>query len=821
MLRDIRYGVRMLRKHPGFTAVAVLSLAIGIGANTAIFSLVNAIILREVPYQRPEELVDINFSMPNFSFPVLSYPNFEDLRDGTAGIFSGVVATQLTPAEIGSGVGVGDDVLGAVVTGGYFSVLGIDAMLGRAIGPDDDRTPGAHPVVMLSHSYWQSAFDGDPDLVGRELRLNDRFFTVIGVAPADYPGSFRGIVQPAFYAPMMMLDELTGGNLLDARESHNVFAKARLASGATLAQAEAAVAAVVATLTAARPEGWEPASTFTLVPTTDVLLYPAVDGGIRVSAWLLMVAVASVLLLACVNLAGFLLARALDRRREVAVRLALGASRGALVRQLLTETTLLGLLGGGVGLGLAVWLLRVVRAVDLGLPVRLMLDVAPDSTVLAFTVGISTIAGTVLGLVPALQSTRPDVASTLKSETAEGGQPGQIRWRNAMVVTQLTVSLVLLVGAGLFLRSLQQRQAMDPGFGQTPTAIMSVAVPATRFAADEGRQYTSRLLDRFRSLPGVDAVGLIDRLPLTVYEQWIDFTVDGHEPLRDQDAFQADRAIVGTGFFDAAGIPLVQGRRFADSDRQGSQRVVIVSAAMARRFWPNGEAVGQRVHLTGGSPALPGGNVDLRVVGVARDINWRSLGEEPRLLVYVPYSQYLSQGVTFLARTSADAEQTALALLSTGTDMDAELSVQETLTMRQHLSAGLRPTQVVAFLMSVFAMLTLMLATIGLYGVVSYAIATRTREVGIRMALGAEASAIRRLLTTSGARLVVVGITMGLVLSLLVTRLISSLLFGIETFDPITFVSAPLVLGAAGLLAAYLPAHRASRIDPLAALRTD
>ena len=425
LFRDLRYGARTLCKRPGFTLVAILSLAIGIGANTAIFSLVNALILRDPPYERPDELVDIHLQLPdNLLFTSLSYPDFDDLRRGTTAVFAGVVGSQFTQAEVDSGDGAAN-VFGEAVTGNYFSVLGIDTILGRAIGPDDDRTLGAHPVVVLSHSYWQSRFSANPDIVGHDVQIEGRAYTIIGVATADYPGMLLGgLIRPAFYAPMMMLQELNGGNLLTARDNHNMTGKARLAPGVTLPQAETVVAAVSATLSATRPEGWDPAGAFSLMPTTDVLISPDLDGGLRTTARLLMVVVGLVLLLACLNLAGFLLARALDRRREVAVRLALGASRGALIRQLLTESTLLSLVGGGVGLGLAVWLLDLLPKIDLGLPVTVTLDVAPDATVLAFTLGISVLAGTVLGLVPALQSTRPDVVATLKSETAGGGKPG-------------------------------------------------------------------------------------------------------------------------------------------------------------------------------------------------------------------------------------------------------------------------------------------------------------------------------------------------------------------------------------------------------------
>ena len=817
--KDVRYGARMLRKRPGFTAVAVASLAIGIGANTAIFSLVNAIILREVPFDRPEELVDVHFQLPSLSLPTLSYPDFEDRRDGTSEVFNGIVATYFAGVQIGSETGVGL-VVAEVVTGDFFRVLGLEATHGRTIGVQDDLTPGAHPVVMLDHGYWQTAFGSDPRVVGRALTVNGRGYTIIGVGPREYRGSARGLIRPAFYAPMMMLDELAGFRQLDARDRRSLLGRARLAPDVTLAQAETAVAAVAASLTTTRPDGWDPAGTFALVPTEDVVLFPTVDGALRAMGGLLMMGVGLVLLLACVNLASFLLARALDRRREIAMRLTLGASRAALVHQLLTETTLLSVVGGGVGFGLALGLLRVVPNVDLGLPVTLTLDLGVDWTVLAFTLTISVVTGTLLGLVPALQSTRLDVGALLKRETAGEGPPGRLRWRHALVVTQLAVSLVLLVGAGLFLRSLQQWQAVDPGFGRAPAAIMAVLVAESRFTVDEGRRHTERLRDRFRALPGVETVGLTHNLPLAPGAQELDFTIDGQQP-PDQNAFHADYAIVDTGFFDAASIPIVRGRPFTEADRQAGEPVAIVSAAMARRFWPEGDAVGRLVRLVRGSPALSGERADLRIVGVARDIPWRSLGETPRPLIYLPYARYYSPYVEFVARTSADADQTASALLAAGKDVDADMWVVRTTTMQRHLSAQLRLPQLGALLLSVCATLGLLLAAIGLYGVVSYAVATRTREVGIRIALGADAAAISRLLTTSGVRLVMVGSGIGLALSLLMTRLLSSLLFGVEALDPITFVGAPLVLGATALVATHLPARRASRADAVTALRAD
>ena len=510
--------------------------------------------------------------------------------------------------------------------------------------------------------------------------------------------------------------------MIDDRGHHSLFVKARLRPGVTLPQAEAAVGAVAAQLTRDRIENWDPAGRFVLVPFTDVLLFPPMDVFIRAAAWLLMAVVGLVLLLVCTNLASFLLARALDRRKEIAVRLALGASRGSLVRRLLTETTLLSLLVGGAGIGLAGWLLDLLATADLPLPIPVTLDLGLDGRVLAFTLGVSIVAGALLGLVPALQSTRPDMVGALRSESAGGGQPGQLRWRNALVIAQLTISLVLLVGAGLFLRSFQQVQSVDPGFGREPTAILTFLTPSTRFTPDAARVYARRLFDRFRELPGVEAVGAISNLhlhPLNTSSS--DFNVDGFEPPTDHGAFIADRAEVDPGFFEAAGVEILRGRNFNDADRPDTQAVVIISEAMARRFWTDGDAVGRLVRRRDDDPPW-------LVVGVASDAKVRTLGEAPRNMVYLPYSQRFAPSLTVVARTSTDPERTALALLTAGREVDPDLWVLETKTMDRHLALMSLPQQL-SFVLSAFGVLALTLAAVGLYGVVSYSVAQRTREI--------------------------------------------------------------------------------------------
>ena len=813
--RDIRDGVRSLARRPAFTAVAILSLALGIGANTAIFSLVNAVVLRDSPVERPEEVVNLYLHQASFEFGTLSYPDFEDVRDGAAEVFSDIAASHFVPLTVDRGEGGGVGLAPAeAVTGSYFPMLGIEAAVGRTLLPSDDVSRGGHPVVMLDHRYWQSAFAGDPDVVGHEMRVGGRAYTVIGVGPPDFAGTIRGLT-PTFYVPYMMAEELNGHSIFDDRGQNSLFVKARLRPGVTLPQADAAVGAVAAQLTRDRMESWDPAGRFVLLPLTDVLLFPPLDGFIRGAAWLLMVVVGLVLLLACTNLASFLLARALDRRKEVAVRLALGASRRSLVRRLLIETTLLSLLAGGAGVGLAVWLLDLLATADLPLPVPVTLDLRPDGNVLGFTFGVSVAAGALLGLVPAQQSTRPDVAGALRSESAGGGQSGQLRWRNALVVTQLAISLVLLVGAGLFLRSFQQAQSVDPGFGREPAALLTFLTPATRFTPDEARVYTRRLLDRFRALPGVEAVGAISNLHLNPLSQRSsDFNIDGFEPPTDHGAFIADRVEVEPGFFEAAGIEIVRGRNFDNADRPDTRPVVIVSEAMARRFWTDGDAVGRLVRRRDPDPPW-------LVVGVASDAKVRQLGESPRNLIYLPYSQWFTPSLTVVARTAVDPERTALALLAAGRELDPDLRVLETKTMDRHLALMRLPQQLSAFVLSAFGVLALALASVGLYGVVSYGVARRTREIGIRKALGADGPRVVRLLVAGGLKLVVIGGALGLALAVVTTRLVGGLLFEVDALDPLTFAGVPLVLGAAALLAAWLPARRASRVSPVVALRTD
>ncbi len=812
--RNLRYAARRLLQSPGFTVTAILSLTLGIGANTAIFSMVNAVLLRPLPVQNPETLVDAYMFRPEVPYGTFSFPDYVDLRESTKDVFIGVEGTQLGLAQEDRDGGI-EMLPCELVTGGFFQLNGVNAQFGRTLLPEDDVAPGAHPVAMIGHSHWRNAFGADPDVVGSEVRLSGRLYTIVGVAPEDYPGKFRGIV-PAFFLPIMMVDELqpVGSSVLENRGSHSFFVRARLKPGVSMQQALVSTSAVAARLREEYPRNWSDDDDVSLIPTADVIVYPPFDRFARAAAWLLMIVVGLVLLITCANLASFLLARATDRRKEIAVRLALGAARKTLVGQLLTESVLLGLLGGVGGVVLGVILLKLLLAADLPLPVPVDLDLSLDTAVLGYSLLISVAAGMLFGLAPALQSTNPDVASTLKDETAGGGQASRLSLRNALIVVQVAVSFMLLIGAGLFLRSFQATQAVDPGFGRDPAALLTMAVPTTRYSENEGRLYMRSLFERFEQIPGVQAVGLTDNLQLnTLSTSTIRINVPGIEPPPDRDGHDVDRVTVDAGFFDAAGVPILQGRNFNETDRVDSPPVAIVSEALARRFWPGENAVGQMMERANGDAIM--------VVGVARDTKVRSLGEAPRPYVYTSYDQSYSSYVTVVSRTKLDPEVTALQILAATRELDPEAWVWEAKTMDEHLGIVLLPARLSAILLVVFAALALILASIGLYGVVSYAVSQRTREMGIRMSLGADASTVIKMLTGSGMKLVAVGGVVGLALALLVARLLSQLLFGVGAFDPITFVAVPALLGGVALLAAYFPARRACRVDPVSALRAE
>jgi predicted permease len=815
-LQDIRFALRTLRKSPAFTAVALISLAVGIGANTAIFSVVNAILFRDSPVQAPETLVNIYRDQGEGWLYWLNYPDYLELKGGSSGVLAALEGYQnvITQREVADGV---DVLMGEMVTGGYFSMLGVGAHIGRPLTPEDHLAPGAHPVIVLGYDYWTQAFGSDPAVVGASLRLAGRDYTIVGVAPPDFAGSVRGF-RPDFFAPIMMWGQLMPleENPMASRGSNSFSPVGRLAPGATLPQLRASLARVSEYLQESFPGVWQVGDSLVAVPAREVVVNPGVDRMVRAVNFLALGSVALVLLIACANVASLLLARAVERRREVAVRLAVGAGRRRLVRQLLTESALLGLFGGAGGLFLAPWVLQLAESATQSFAIPVGLDLGIDWTVLGFTAAVSLATGAAVGLVPALQATRPDVALILKSESAQAGRPKTVALSRTLVAGQMAVSAMLLVFAVLFIRSFGAARLIDPGFGYEPTASLSFMVPSPRYSDEEGLRLVTSFVERARALPSVTRAGAISNPHLnTLNRMFIDVRVDGVAPPPGRSAHSVDFTSVDAGFFAAAGIPLLEGRNFREEDRADGMPLAIINEAMAQRFWPGESPLGRTIHID-----VPGFG-DPMVIGVARTAKIRSLEESPRPFIYLPYAQEFNSWVTVLATTRGDPAATTRELHRLLRTTYPDVIVTRSTTLAEHIGIMHVARRLSALLSSALAGLALFLAAVGLWGVVSFAVAMRTREMGIRMALGSEPRGVVALMLRGGMRLVLIGGAIGLAAALLVSRGLSRFLFGVSALDPLTFGAGILVLLLTGALAAYVPARRASRADPVTALRAE
>ena len=813
LVSDIRLAIRRARKRPGFTLVALLSLTLGIGANTAVFSLVNAILLRRAPIPHPEQIAEIYQRQNDFPYSPFSYPDYVDFRRATATTFSQISISRFAIAAYDVGDHV-ESLTAELVNGDYFPLLGLHAEVGRLLGPEDDRAPGAHPVIVLSHEYWKRAFAGDPSAVGRTMRLAGRQYTIVGVAPRVYTGTLSGIA-PALFASVQMVNQLQPDirDQLVQRGNHSDFLKARLAPGATMAQARAVAERFTADMAKRYPSNWPSGTSLLVIPMTSIAVNPLLDGVVVPAAAALMIVVGLVLLVACANLASFLLAQARDRRKEVAIRLAIGAKRSVLVRQFLVESLLLSSVGGVAGVIVSGLALRGVLRADLPVPIPITLDVSLDWRVLAFSIGASAVAGVLFGLLPALSATRATVVETIKNENADGGPARRVTVRNTLVVGQVAVSLTLLITALLFLRSLQARATVDPGFGAAPAGILWMAIPTDRFDSTKRQLLLKDIEQRMAHIPGVVTVGAIDNIMLNpLSQQGKSIRVPGVTPPKGQTSFDVDFAAADSGLLGAIGLEVIRGRGITSIDGPTAPHVAVINEAMAKRFWPGKEAVGQTFSTD---------SVVYQVVGVTRTTKIRTLGEEPRPFIITSLAQEFSAAMMIVARTNGDAERTAAQMLATLREIDPGLMAIQVKTMSRHLATMLLPARLGAMAFMLFAGLALALAVLGVYGVVSYAVARRTREVGIRLAVGAQPRALVALLMREGFSLVAVGTVIGVLFGLGSAQVLATLLFGVGAGDPLTFLGAPVLLMFVGALAAFLPARRASRVDPASVLRAE
>ncbi len=809
---DLRYALRRITRNPGFTTTAVLSLALGIGANTVIFSIMNTFLFRPLPYTEPGELVNVYRDREGFQFGPLNYPDYLELRDVSSDIFEDLGGFQLviTQREYEDRV---EPLVGVLVTGNYFPLLGLVAHYGRTILPEDHIAPGAHPVIVLSHRYWKKSLGKDPAVLGRSIRIAGRDYTIVGVAPEAFTSPIPG-VAPDFFAPIMMVGDLMPleSDPLASRGTNSFFPLARLSPGTRLPEVDAVLNTLTQHLRESFPDVWQTGDTLQAVPTAEVVLHPSYDRLVVTANVLSMVMVGLILLVACVNLSGTLLARAVDRRKEVAVRLALGAGRGRLIGQLLTETMLLAAAGGAAGLILASWALHLVNTIPL--PGMLNLDIRLDQTVLGFTLTIALVCGVLVGLGPALRATRFEVAPTLKYESAGGGRVRTITTIRFLVAGQIAVSAILLVTAGLFLRSFTTLRVLDPGFGSRPTAMLSFMIPSREYSPAEGRAMVGSFLDEVETLPEVTQVGIVCNPHLNIVNyMFLDVNVAGTPPPPHRSAHMVDFTSVDEGFFTAAGIPFLEGRNFNQGDHVDSRPVAIVNETFARRFWPGESPIGRTITIE--SPGFP----DPTVVGVVRTVKIRSLEEAPLPFIYLPFTQEYNAWVTILAATHDEAGVTAGKIFRMLRESYPDLVVSGCKTMEEHIGILFVLRRLTALLSSLFAGIVLTLAVIGLHGVVRYAVSRRWREMGIRMSLGADPRSV--LMLTEGIRLALFGGGAGIVIALAATRLFRPFLFGVGAADPATFTTVAAVLLMVSLTAAFPPALLAGRVDPAVVLRSE
>jgi putative ABC transport system permease protein len=808
-IADLRYGLRGLRRNPGFTLGVILVLALGIGANTAIFSMVNAALLRPLPYDEASRLMQVWHVPPAKSFPGLtrfsvSPANYLDWKAQSTSFESMSIygGRNLTFG----GTDHPEVVVAAAVPPEFFTVLRTQPLLGRTFTADEDR-PGAR-VILLGYKFWRDHFGSDPNVVGRDITVNSQQYTVAGVMPEKF-------LMPDFakvWVPLAWSDTDRA-----VRGNHNYLVIARLKPSVQIEQAKAELASISSRLEQQYPEddkGWGA----TVIPLREQLV-----GDVRTALFVLLGAVAFVLLIACANVANLVLAKMLGRRRELAIRTALGASRAALLRHVLAETMLLSVLGGVLGLLLARF--------GMGLSMKLLADHLPpfvnvtlDTKVLAFTLLLSIAAGVLAGLVPSLRFSRVDANEALKQGTRGTSDSGG-KTRNLLVVCEVALSLVLLIGAGLMVRTLWELRNVGPGFDSSNVLTMSVAVPRDRFPSPATQvNFFQETLQRVRALPGVEDAGAIDDLPLGGGGSHQPFSIEGRPMLPMAEQPEVDVRMISPGYLRAMRVPVIRGRDFADSDAAGRPAVAMISAALARRFWPNEDPLGKHLTLT----FFPG--IPREVVGIVGDVKVDSLNEtRPVDTIYVAASQltpavgeaFRSFGMTLTVRTESDPHGAISAVTDAIHQVGPDIPVTDVLSMDDVIAQSTSPQRFNMLLLASFAGLALLLAAVGIYGVLSYSVRRRVREIGIRMALGASQAGILRLVVRDGMKPILIGVAIGLTAAVALSRFVASLVFGIQPTDPLTFTVVALLLVVVGIVANTLPAYRATRVEPVRTLREE
>lgn len=797
LFRDIRYGIRSLLKRPGFTMIAVIALALGIGANTAIFSLVNAVLLQPLPFAEPDRLVWVWGNIRNgTSRASVSPPDFLDYRQQNT-TFEEFAAAFGAPLPLNlTGSGEPERLTAAGVTGNYFNALGAQPQLGRTFLLENEK-PGSDQVAVLSHGLWQKRFGGDPTIINKTVVLDGRSFAVIGVMPQDF--NFPQAAE--LWVPINF--EIADG--MKIRKAHFLRPIGKLKNGVTLAQAQADLDVIAARLEEQYPDSnlsWS----LRLVSLREQLV-----GNTRPTLFILFGAVGFVLLIACANVANLLLVRAAGRQKEIALRTALGAGRFRIVRQMITESVLLALIGGALGTILAVWGIELLVKLSEG-NIPPTAQVRIDATVLTFTLLTSIFTGVLFGLAPALRTMNLNLIESLKEGGRSGAEGGQRnRTRSLLVVLESAVAVVLLIGAGLLVRSLIQLQNVSPGFDPHNVLTMRVDLPRQKYAtAEKAGNFFSQLEGRIDSLPGVEQVGLISELPLSGQPNDMPYTVEGRPPVPSDQAYDDDFRRVNTQYFSAMRIPFLRGRNFTEQEVRQSAKVVIISDLLARQVFPNEEPIGKRL-------IMAMGNQPFEIIGIVGDIRHRGLESTPLPAMYMPSNQ--APWMNIVVRTQGDPASLAGAVRNEVRAIDPDQPVAMVRTMDEWMETAVAGPRYRTALLALFAFVALVLASTGIYGVMSYSVTQRTHEIGVRMALGAKRSDVMKLVVRQGMSLVVIGVGIGIVGAIALTRVMATLLFGVTAKDPFTFVAVAALLTLVAFVACYLPARRATKVDPLVALR--
>lgn len=811
IVRDLRFSVRMLLKNPMFTIAAVTTLALGIGLNAATFSAVHGILLRPLQgAEDTEELVQLYRSWPGIEFGSNSVPHYQDIRDRTTGVFENVSAWYFDPLSI-SIDGRSERTMGMVVSANFFQTFGARPPLGRAFLPGvEDRDPGAHPVAVISHGYWESSFAADPDVVGSTLTINGHPFEVVGVAPADFRGPVS-FAAPPIYLPIMQANVLTPQfNRLEARGSNSMNVVARLHDGVTPERAQQQMDAVLLQLREEYPNSYEDQVGTKMVLQDEAGIHPSFGAAQMGMSTVMMVVVGMLLLIACVNVANLFLARARDRRREMGIRLSMGAGRGRIIQQLLTESLLFSIIAGLAGLGLAQVATGALANFRPPIDGPWAFNVEMDSTVLVFTFFVSMLTGFVFGMAPALQAANPDTVSAVKGEATS--RAGRSRTSSALVVAQMALSLLLLISSGLFLRALQSATAIDPGFDNPSSIALAAADPGLQgYEAARATEFWDRMLEDVSALPEVSSAGLTLSAPLGLSNSDRSVQVPGYE-FTEGERSSLHYTYVSEGYIETMGIELLEGRTFERTDDAENAPVMLVNKRFADRFWPGGSPLGKTVTTAGR---------DWEVVGVVETGKYQSLGEEAKEFMYFPNRVMGRTDMILVARTPGDPRVVMERIRAMVRDIDPDMPLYDVRTMEDHMGIALLPARLGGSVLGLFGLLGLALAAVGIYGVMAYSVSQRRRELGIRVALGADRASVLRLVLTEGMRLTLIGAVIGLVAALVASRLVRGLLYNVDAVDPVAFTVVPLTLLAVAALAVYLPARRAARVDPIGALKSD